>query len=144
MVAETALMSMVSATSYLVSVQVATPLVGLFVVPPVSVLVKVPPGAVWLTVITADRVRVSPKSISTLLLTSVALTAIVPLKSVLAVADAGGCVEKINWEWTTSMVEPVLLLTALVVPIWVPLSPTVRSVSPSTERIKVWPSVESR
>ena len=49
--------------------------------------------------------------------------------------EPAGCVVKANVVATTSTVLPVLLLMAEVAPIWVPLLPTVKSVSPSTERI---------
>ena len=55
--------------------------------------------------------------------------------------EPAGWVVKASRVAVTSTVVPVLLFTAEVVPIWVPPPPTVRSVSPSTLRIKVVPSV---
>ena len=142
MVAETALISIVSVVSYLVSVQVATPAVGVFVNPPGSVLDKIPVPGLLSESRTAEMVIFSLKSTSTLPLTSVAVTPIVPAKSVLTAAQTGGCVEKIIWLWTTFIVEPVPLATALVAAIHVPAGSTVKSVSPSTDRMNVWLSVD--
>ena len=142
MVAETALTSITSAVSYLVSVQLATPAVGVFVNPPASKLDRVPLPGLLSESFTAEMVISSLKSSSTLPLTSVAVTAIVPAKSALTVAEAGGCVEKIIWLWTTFIVEPVPLSSAVVLPIWVPPGTVVKSVSPSTDSMNVWLSVD--
>ena len=86
------------------------------------------------------RVTVSVKSTSVLPKASIALTTGCVVRAD-PLTDPEGAVPKDRAVAVTSIVEPTPFVTADVLPIWVPLPPTVRSVSPSTDRMNVRSSV---